>query len=1037
MPNRFDPKKMVAKIRKKKYFNAIHKEKLEKLLNETDNFTNYREEHRRRLTQLNATTSALDNYHRTKKLKKGGSVPRSRKPKKVVDENKAMVLSQNKAIAHHTDELKTAINKSDKKVEAWVVGKVERASTDISDVTHYLEGQTEYAEGGKIAERYFVVETFPNGRKRKLMDYPDYDTAEVYARMKTNFRNKGNVITIENSKSEVMKQFKKGGHLTEKPLLGKNGERRIDAEAIERLEMLARELKQTKYMYLDKNNNYLPERKKLHDQIIESFKKDKPCVNNRQPVAILTGGAPASGKSTFISKYVDLDPDKIYHIDADEVRSRLPEYKGWNASQTHLETNDITTQLIDTIGEPCEFDLIYDGTMNRSDKYTTLVDKLHLLGYKVFIIYISIPKELSIKRSRERYKKSGRYVPQEVIDKVYSSGLDAFEDVAKNMADGYVRIDGVSGDIIEKGGMSMPKNIEYSKGGQVGDNALVLSANKMGYITEVGNGTYTLRFPEGTQSVFKASELQIMKDDEFAKGGDLDKDYKEYEMVVVTSDVKGKFHNYRFLVVAKTITEAKKIATDLWNKNFSDMDEKFHQVMTDYKYRMDYGMADGGEVEGVDLFEDYEDQPKEVEAIISKYEIEDYNYDVLQQMKEELESIGYTMDYGLDAEPIDLRKIGQRGKSEFYAKGGETSKYNYGRSWHMDKRKFNKSEDYELPMNTRKKAMGGMTEYVGMTDGGRYNIVDDGKVVETNVTYSKVIDYANTIAFYDIMDESDMGEVNEIANFEEAVNYLGMVDVEVVQVGADGMAVPNKTQYFIENMGSLKGDVEFILEMNDVNYNTKGEDFILLTTPDKIKFIVSDIEDIDDPKAHDIVVRTINNVLHGTYVEPTKKRFTEGMSEKTAEKILKKLGVVGNAPTNEKQKARSQANNGLVLFTPEIDKKLFEQYKFGSDLDKQDVVVKIFNPYGQGTWYIMNADPDEPDYMWGIVDLFETEMGSMSRDELVSLRISPLKFKLERDISFKPTNAKVIFDGLMDGKHFKFGGNVTYNTEKYFDQEIH
>ena len=873
MPTRFYPKKMIAKIRKRKHLNAIHKEKLEKLIKETDNFDNYREEHRRQLTQLNATTLSLDNYHKNKKLKKGGSVPRGRKPKKVVDENKAMVLSQNKAIAHHTDELKTAINKSDKKVEAWVVGKVERASTDISDVTHYLEGQTEYAEGGKIAERYFVVETFPNGRKRKLMDYPDYDTAEVYARMKTNFRSKGNVITIENSQSEVMKEFKKGG----------------------KMEM----------------------------------------------------------------------------------------------------------------------------------------------------------------------------------------------------------------------------------GGQVGDNALVLSANKMGYITEVGNGTYTLRFPEGTQSVFKASELQIMNDDEFAKGGDtskynygrswhmdkrkfnksesyelpmntrkkamggdLGKDYEEYEMVVVTSDVKGKFHNYRFLVVAKTITEAKKIATDLWNKNFSDMDEKFHKVMTDYKYRRDYGMADGGEVgtwksnalgdgalelsnsnvfirdnggdygrgrydiyqrgqynprisftpiyliasmddldeakmygynnryakggmmadggevEGVDLFEDYEDQPKEVEAIISKYEIEDYNYDVLQKMREELESIGYTMDFGLDADPIDLRKIGQRGKSEFYAKGG-------------------------------------MMEYVGMTDGGRYNIVDEGKVVETNVSHKGVIDYANTTAFYDIMDESDMGDIHEISNFDDAVKYLGMVGVEVVSIGADGMSVPNKTQYFIENMGGLKDDIDFILEMNDVNYSAKGEDYILVTTPDKIKFIVSDIEDIDDPKAHDIVVRTINNVLHGTYVEPTKKRFTEGMSEKTAEKILKKLGVVGNAPKNETQKARSQANNGLVLFTPEIDKKLFEQYKLGSELENQDVVVKIFNPYGQGTWYIMNADPEEPDYMWGIVDLFETEMGSISRDELVSLRISPLKFKLERDTSFKPTNAKVIFDGLMDGKHFKFGGNVTYNTEKYFDQEIH
>jgi hypothetical protein len=954
MPTRFYPKKMIAKIRKRKHLNAIHKEKLEKLIKETDNFDNYREEHRRQLTQLNATTLSLDNYHKNKKLKKGGSVPRGRKPKKVVDENKAMVLSQNKAIAHHTDELKTAINKSDKKVEAWVVGKVERASTDISDVTHYLEGQTEYAEGGKIAERYFVVETFPNGRKRKLMDYPDYDTAEVYARMKTNFRSKGNIITIENSQSEVMKEFKKGGKI------GFEG---------------------------------------LSDKVAKNY----------------------------------------------EGKSVNPEYQ----------------------------------------------------------------KEYGKTYSKEEAKEVG----DKVASKVYRQQLAKME-----------------------------------MGGQVGDNALVLSANKMGYITEVGNGTYTLRFPEGTQSVFKASELQIMNDDEFAKGGDtskynygrswhmdkrkfnksenyelpmntrkkamggdLGKDYEEYEMVVVTSDVKGKFHNYRFLVVAKTITEAKKIATDLWNKNFSDMDEKFYQVMTDYKYRMDYGMADGGsvnngnfevvsvmlnvydqqgdeqlyeylqedqgldivsqelkdyrkeqgvaneyfsengkyyfvvfkkadlrniigfekmmdeffvpmgmrytyseqtkmvdggmmadggEVEGVDLFEDYEDQPKEVRAILAKYDMEDNDYETLQNLKSELESIGYTMDFGLDAEPYDLRKIGEKGKSEFYAKGG-------------------------------------MMEYVGMTDGGRYNIVDEGKVVETNVSHKGVIDYANTTAFYDIMDESDMGDIHEISNFDDAVKYLGMVGVEVVSIGADGMSVPNKTQYFIENMGGLKDDIDFILEMNDVNYSAKGEDYILVTTPDKIKFIVSDIEDIDDPKAHDIVVRTINNVLHGTYVEPTKKRFTEGMSEKTAEKILKKLGVVGNAPKNETQKARSQANNGLVLFTPEIDKKLFEQYKLGSELENQDVVVKIFNPYGQGTWYIMNADPEEPDYLWGIVDLFETEMGSISRDELVSLRISPLKFKLERDTSFKPTNAKVIFDGLMDGKHFKFGGNVTYNTEKYFDQEIH
>jgi hypothetical protein len=79
-----------------------------------------------------------------------------------------------------------------------------------------------------------------------------------------------------------------------------------------------------------------------------------------------------------------------------------------------------------------------------------------------------------------------------------------------------------------------------------------------------------------------------------------------------------------------------------------------------------------GDMEGVDLFEDYEDQPQEVQRILSKYDMEDNNYETLENLKAELEAIGYTMDYGLDAEPYDLRKIGQVGKSEFMAKGGIT-----------------------------------------------------------------------------------------------------------------------------------------------------------------------------------------------------------------------------------------------------------------------------------------------------------------------------------------------------------------------------
>jgi hypothetical protein len=80
---------------------------------------------------------------------KGTTMYRSFKSGGEVDESTAMVLSQNKAIAHHTKELKNAISKNEK-VEPWVIGKMQRASTDMSDVTHYFDGMTEYAQGGRI-----------------------------------------------------------------------------------------------------------------------------------------------------------------------------------------------------------------------------------------------------------------------------------------------------------------------------------------------------------------------------------------------------------------------------------------------------------------------------------------------------------------------------------------------------------------------------------------------------------------------------------------------------------------------------------------------------------------------------------------------------------------------------------------------------------------------------------------------------------------------------------------------------------------------
>jgi len=76
------------------------------------------------------------------KLEHGGGID---------NENLEMVKNQNKAIKHHTEELRKIVSRR-KHVPAWVVAKIERAETDISDATHYLDGEEEYEHGGYMAK---------------------------------------------------------------------------------------------------------------------------------------------------------------------------------------------------------------------------------------------------------------------------------------------------------------------------------------------------------------------------------------------------------------------------------------------------------------------------------------------------------------------------------------------------------------------------------------------------------------------------------------------------------------------------------------------------------------------------------------------------------------------------------------------------------------------------------------------------------------------------------------------------------------------
>jgi hypothetical protein len=100
----------------------------------------------------------------------------------------------------------------------------------------------------------------------------------------------------------------------------------------------------------------------------------------------------------------------------------------------------------------------------------------------------------------------------------------------------------------------------------------------------------------------------------------------------------------------------------------------------------------------------------------------------------------------------------------------------------------------------------------------------------------------------------------------------------------------------------------------------------------------------------------------------------------------------------------------MKLLTKEIEKKLANRnaeiaqrnradyYEF---FENDEVIVKYFNPYGGGTWYIMSGEkqPNGDWILFGLCEIFDREWGDVSLNELAQLDL-PLGLKIERDLHY-------------------------------------
>lgn len=99
----------------------------------------------------------------------------------------------------------------------------------------------------------------------------------------------------------------------------------------------------------------------------------------------------------------------------------------------------------------------------------------------------------------------------------------------------------------------------------------------------------------------------------------------------------------------------------------------------------------------------------------------------------------------------------------------------------------------------------------------------------------------------------------------------------------------------------------------------------------------------------------------------------------------------------------------MKLLTKEIRDRLPALYS-QEDIDDPIVQAKFFDPTGSWTWYVIEGEEQEGDWLFlGLVKGFEEELGYFTLSELESVK-GAFGLGIERDKWFKPKPLSEVWD---------------------------
>lgn len=185
----------------------------------------------------------------------------------------------------------------------------------------------------------------------------------------------------------------------------------------------------------DESGGWKPERVELHDAYADATMRGVPT--SEEPTVYMTGGGPASGKTTALLNNPDARVPKqgtAAHINPDDAKATLPEYRQGveagdqaAAGATHEESSHMTkvaTQRALESGHDVVLDTVGDSGIK---KLTEKVEAMRAQGAKKIVArYVTIDVDTAAQRALARGESEGRVVNEKYL-------RDAHADVSRTV----------------------------------------------------------------------------------------------------------------------------------------------------------------------------------------------------------------------------------------------------------------------------------------------------------------------------------------------------------------------------------------------------------------------------------------------------------------------------------------------------------------------------------------------------------------------------------------------------------------------------